>query len=217
MKKIYLLMEDRYHTRDVILPGMLAAFGEVDLVYSDNPEDIPWDTLQEDAALFISQKSEKQLLPDGSTLYWITDERAAALDRYVRGGGAALFIHSGLVGYTVDSQYYKLPGGLFLQHPPQCSLSFVPIGDHPILEGVEAFTAMDEHYFCQIDVSSVTPFLWGDCADHAAIVAGWCQEIGDGRTAVLVPGHTLEAATDPNMTRLARNAAKWVTRGAIDL
>jgi type 1 glutamine amidotransferase len=213
MKKIYLLMEDKWHKRDVILPGMDAAFGEGNFTALDDPEEIPWDSLPEEASLFVSQKSEDIELPDGSKLHWISDERSKYLWDFVNGGGAALFIHCGTVLESTRGLYRELAGGSFIQHPERTPVTYVPQkGVHPIAEGAEPFTVMDEHYYCEIDVTRVKPFMIGGSEHNAGIITGWCQEIGKGRTAALTPGHTLDAATNPQMVRLVRNAAAWLTR-----
>jgi type 1 glutamine amidotransferase len=212
MKKIYILMEDRWHKREVIVPGMEAALGKDGFVATDDPEQIPWDTLEQDAVLLVSQKGENEELPDGTKFHWITDERVRKLWNFVNAGGAALFIHCGTVLDNAGGNYLKLAGGTFRYHPQQCPVTYVPIPKaHPIVEDVEPFTVIDEHYYCQIAVQAVTPFLIGG-SENSTTLTGWCQEIGKGRTAALTPGHTIEAATNPNMTRLIRNAVQWVTR-----
>jgi type 1 glutamine amidotransferase len=223
MKKIYLLMEDWWHRRDVILPGMEAALGKDGFVATSKPEEIPWDKLQDEASVFVSQKGEDQKFiegtghADGEIEHWITDERIAALSRFVNGGGGALFIHCGTVLGKAPKAYYDLVGGGFIRHPEQCAVTFAPLKGKdgnpadPITEGVDMFTVPDEHYHCNLDLARVTPFMLSVSEGNAAVVAGWRQEIGSGRTVALTPGHTLEAATNPNMTRLIKNAVKWLT------
>jgi type 1 glutamine amidotransferase len=211
MKKIYMLMEDKYHKRDVIVSGMEAALGKNGFTAVLNPEEIPWAKLKDEVSIFVSQKGENQELPDGSKLKWITGEREKLLWDFVNEGGAALFIHCGTVLSDAGALYRKLVGGIFLQHPKQCTVTYAPIkGSHPIIAGVEPFTVDDEHYHCELDIRDVTPFMIGGSVGNAGILAGWCQEIGKGRTAVLTPGHTMEAATNPNMSQLIRNTVKWL-------
>jgi type 1 glutamine amidotransferase len=214
MKKIYMLMEDKWHPRDVILAGMEAALGRDGFVAATDPEEIPWSTLAGEAAVFISQKGENQELPDGSKFKWITPEREKFVWDFVNGGGGALFIHCGTVLDDSGEKWFRMSGGTFLHHPEQLPVTYVPIkGSHPIVEGVEPFTVPDEHYHCEIRVKDISPFMIGGSEKNPGILTGWAQEIGKGRTAALTPGHTIEAAANPNMARLIRNAVKWVSRG----
>jgi type 1 glutamine amidotransferase len=214
MKKIYLLMEDVWHKRDVILPGMEAALGAGGCIATDNPEEIPWDTLERDASIFVSQKGNDMDLPGGGRLFWINAERTQRLQGFVNAGGGLLFIHCGMVLGSADPLYRKLTGGIFLRHPEQCPVTYAPIrNSHPIVEGVEPFTVPDEHYYCELLVEDIHPFMISGSAGNPASLAGWCRESGAGRCVTLIPGHTREAAENPNMTRLIRNAVKWAARG----
>jgi hypothetical protein len=212
MKKIYMIMEDKYHNRDVIVPGMDAALGPNSFTAVVEPEEFPWGSIKVGEAIFVSQKGENQELPDGSRLKWVSPEREKLLWDFVNAGGSALFIHCGTVVADAGELYRKLVGGVFLQHPKQCPVTFAPLkGSHPIAEGVEAFTVPDEHYHCQVDLEGITPFLAAGSVGNAGVLAGWCQTIGKGRTVVICPGHTTEAATNPNVSRLIRNAVNWLT------
>jgi type 1 glutamine amidotransferase len=215
MKKIYMIMEDKWHKRDVIVPGMETALGASNVTAVVDPAEFPWEKIKPGEAIFVSQKGENQELPDGSRLKWITPEREKLLWDFVNAGGSALFIHCGTVLADAGELYRKLVGGIFLQHPKQCSVAYVPLkgphGEgHPIIDGVEPFTLDDEHYHCEVNAAAVTPFFTAGSAGNATVLAGWCQEIGKGRTVVLTPGHTLEVATNPNMSRLIRNAVSWL-------
>jgi hypothetical protein len=95
----------------VILPGMEAALGAGGFIALDDPAAIPWDTLERDASLFISQKGNDQDLPDGGRLFWITPERIQRLRSFANAGGGLLFIHCGTVLGAADPQYRNLTGG----------------------------------------------------------------------------------------------------------
>ncbi|GHV70422.1 hypothetical protein AGMMS49928_18140 [Spirochaetia bacterium] len=207
-----MLMEDKWHPRDIILAGMEAALGKGNFTAVVDPEEFPWDALKPAEAIFVSQKGENQELPDGSKLRWITAEREKILRDFVAAGGSALFIHCGTVLADAGEGYQTLVGGNFLQHPKQCSVTYAPLKvNHPILEGVGPFTVMDEHYHCQIDITKVTPLLAACSQGNAGTLAAWCQEIGKGRTVALCPGHTLEAVNNANAARLVANTVKWLS------
>ncbi|MBE6935310.1 MAG: ThuA domain-containing protein [Ruminococcaceae bacterium] len=223
MKKFYFLTADYYHPDTVLRPGLEAAFGTENCVYVNDPAEIPWDTLSQDAAFLLIAKMDDYSSQLGHPRYeelfapeadWMRPEWAAALERYVSEGGGFIALHSGTLWHE-DSDMARLTGGYFLRHPPQCNVRVVPTIEHPITEGVEPFTANDEYYMCRVYGDHVKPLAlaWSpEPQGEPTVVAAWCREVAWGRVAVLTPGHTLDAILNPNMTRLLQNAAKWVTK-----
>lgn len=211
MRKVYALYGDCHHEDSVTKACLRSVFGE-NMVFTNNPEDVPWDDMENQVELYVSMKETNTTLKEDGTIdQWITPEREAALYRFVENGGSALFVHCGLVGYPVDSLYHKLSGGVFIEHPPIMNVTYVPIKkEHPIMVGVENFSGTDEKYFCHIDVSRVDIFMCGEDPVHAGTISGWCQKIGRGRTVSVTPGHTFEIVENPNMIRILENAVRWV-------
>ena len=211
MKKVYALYGDCHHEDPVTEACLRAVFGDT-MVFTSNPEDVPWDDLSNQVALYVSMKETNTTLKaDGTIDDWITPEREQALYDYVAQGGKALFVHCGLVGYGTDSLYHKLSGGVFIEHPPLMQTTYVPIKkEHPIMAGVEPFAGEDEKYFCHIDVIDSDIFLCGDDPVHAGSIAGWCRRIGAGRTVSVTPGHTFEIVENQNMIRMLKNAVDWL-------
>ena len=211
MKRIYALCGDVHHDDAVTEECLRSVFGD-QMIFTSNPDDVPWDDLENQVELYVSMKENHTTLKEDGTLDdWITPERENALYRYVERGGSALFVHCGLVGYPTDSVYHKLAGGVFLEHPPIMTVTYVPIKpDHPIAAGVQPFSGVDEKYFCHIDVADVDIFMCGDDPVHAGTISGWCKIVGQGRTVSVTPGHTFEVVRDPNMKKLLANAVKWL-------
>lgn len=140
------------------------------------------------------------------------DEQQALLDAVQAGGMGVLYVHAGLAVIAEGSPTFQMSLGHFASHPKEHNPVYVrplPGCTHPIVQGVEPFTAPDEHYFCQVDMDRATPFL---CSVSIAgtEIAGWCQELGRGRACSVTPGHTAEMLA--NMQRLLSNAADWCVR-----
>lgn len=130
----------------------------------------------------------------------------------VAGGMGMLFVHAGMAVIDPSSPMFRMSLGHFASHPKEHNPVYVralPGCTHPIVQGVEPFEAPDEHYFCQVDMDKATPFL---CSVSIAgtEIAGWCQELGAGRTCGITPGHTAEMLS--NMEKLLTNAANWCVR-----
>lgn len=213
MKRIYGLYGDCHHDSCVVKACLQGVFGN-EICLLEDPSQLPWDNLAGEVLLYVSMKETNTTQkPDGTVDHWITPEREQALWDYVHKGGAALFIHNGLVGFADRPLYRQLAGGLFLEHPPICRVTYSPAGrPHSITECVKPFEGEDEKYFCHISAPAESLFLCGQDIDHAATLCGWNQSFGNGRTAAVTPGHTFEIISDPNMQRLLKNAADWVLK-----
>jgi type 1 glutamine amidotransferase len=137
-----------------------------------------------------------------------TDEQQVLLDA-VENGMGMLHVHGGLAVIDPGSPMFRISLGHFASHPKEHNPVYVrpmPGCTHPILQGVEPFEDADEHYFCQVDIDKATPFL---CSVSIAgtEIAGWCQELGRGRTCSVTPGHN--APMLAKMEKLLANSADW--------
>lgn len=135
-----------------------------------------------------------------------------ALYAAVEDGMGCIYVHAGLAWNEKDSPVGRLSGGRFASHPrPNKTVTCLPLpgAEHPILQGIEPFSARDEHYFCTVDLARVTPFL-ATVSDAGTEIGGWSQEIGKGRAVSLTPGHTPEMVNA--MFPLMQNAVRWCLR-----
>jgi len=139
---------------------------------------------------------------------WMTDDVQQAFVDYVRAGGGLLAVHSGTAEYQETPVLRRLLGGVFAHHPKQCPVTVEPLTGHPLTAGVEAFTVQDEHYFMDMDDVGVDLFLTAS-SQHGVQPAGWTRREGDGRVAVLTPGHNLEVWLEPAYQTLLHNALRW--------
>ena len=221
--KIYMLTADYYHPNDVLRPGLEAAFGKDGYVYTNDPAEIPWETLLTRPPSCSLQRwmtfSSQFGHPKYNELFapvsdWMTPARASCLERYVRGGGAFLALHSGILWHE-DSETARLTGGYFLRHPPQCEVTVVPFCGASHHGGRGDIHGERRIYMCRVYADEVTPL----CASYStkpvgepAVISAWCREYGEGRVVALAPGHTLETILNPNMTRLLQNSARWAMK-----
>jgi type 1 glutamine amidotransferase len=83
--------------------------------------------------------------------------------------------------------------------------------EHPLCEGVAPFTLRDEHYFMATDDPAVDVFLT-TTSEHGEQPGGWRRLEGNGRVAVLTPGHNLEIWLHPSFQALVVNCLRWCGR-----
>lgn len=204
--KTLVLCDDYWHPAPIVRQGLGALEG------SGFQFDWLEDARQWSAArmaeypLVILAKSNNVSSTDETV--WMADETQRAFVDYVRRGNGLFAIHSGTAGYLDAPLLRSLLGGVFTHHPEQCPVSIEPVTGHPLTAGVEAFTAQDEQYFMSISDPQVDVFLMTRSA-HGEQPAGWRRQQGEGRVAVLTPGHTLEAWLHPSFQTLLLNSLRW--------
>ena len=143
---------------------------------------------------------------------WMTETVQRTFLDYVRSGNGLLALHGGTAGYENASVLRTLLGGVFREHPEQCPVSVEPQHNHPMTEGVETFTRVDEHYMMDMDDEQVDIFL-STTSKHGTQPAGWRRFEGKGRVCVLTPGHNLEVWHHSSYQNLLLNALRWCHTG----
>ena len=139
---------------------------------------------------------------------WMTDTVQAFFSDYVRRGNGLLAIHSGTAEYDQKPVLRSLLGGVFDHHPEQCPVTVNPQTSHPLSVGADPFTLKDEHYFMALDDTQADVFIT-TTSIHGAQPGGWRRIEGDGRVAVLTPGHNLEVWLHPSFQALLINCLRW--------
>ncbi|MGZ9234665.1 MAG: ThuA domain-containing protein, partial [Anaerolineales bacterium] len=131
-----------------------------------------------------------------------------AFSNYVHKGNGLLAIHSGTADYAQMPVLRSLLGGVFTHHPEQCPVNVNPHAGHPLSAGGAPFTQKDEHYFMAMDDPQADVFMT-TTSEHGEQPGGWRRIAGDGRVAVLTPGHNLEVWLHPSFQTLLLNSLRW--------
>lgn len=137
----------------------------------------------------------------------LSDDEAAALEKFVTNGGAALLLHNGI---SIQSQptLLQLAGGKFLGHPQHEVIRFVPTTP-PITIGCDSFSLDEEPYQLELvsDDKEIILTYWYKNKEYPA---GWCKMAGTGRLVYLCPGHTPEIFDCPQYQKLIRQSMAWI-------
>ncbi len=139
---------------------------------------------------------------------WVTEEVQKAFADYVHPGNGLLVIHSGSAGYDQLTTLRGLMGGVFREHPPQCPVTVEPRAGHYLSTGSAAFTAVDEHYFMDLDDDQADVFLT-TVSEHGTQPGGWTRTVGAGRVCVLTPGHNVDVWLHPSYQTVIQNTLRW--------
>ncbi|HZK26155.1 MAG TPA: ThuA domain-containing protein [Thermoclostridium sp.] len=134
---------------------------------------------------------------------------AAAVLSYVSNGGKLIILHNG-ISFFDGFEFFYMAGGKFDHHPEIRDLTFNAKGNHPITEGVGAFTIFEEPY--RYEFTSHTPkniFLEYEM-DGQKYPAGWTVDYCLGKIVYLLPGHTADIFKNENYRQIILNSYKWL-------
>ncbi len=133
------------------------------------------------------------------------------LANWVRKGGALLAAHSATVMGQSDAALGELIGGVFVSHPPAFTFTVCPVfGEHPITQGIEAFTIHDEFYM-ETHMSDTQVHM--AAFDRGVVYPMvWSKVEGLGRVAHLAPGHFREVWEHKSYQQLFLQAINWLMK-----
>ena len=213
MKKVTVLLGDYWHPRSSIEPMLGELFPESrwSMTVTEDPEALKADDVPD---LLVSFKDviENDQIP---TPLWCDDTWTARLDECVKINGMGFMaVHCGIA--DIPEEHFitqNILRAFFITHPPQCEVSFEPVGESAITAGIPAFTfsSPDEHY--QIKVTGETEILGYSGSQHGKQPALWRHQYGNGRVIGVTPGHSYENLTQPEYLKLLINCAEWCVSG----
>ncbi len=215
MKTVLLIAGDYWHPTETVRPLAAEMFPEDawKLIFTEDPKALL--ALEEAPDLIVSIKDtvENNQLP---TPNWCDDAwMNRALTDVREHGTGLLLIHAALADLTIDHPLVtEVIEGLFTGHPAQCPLTFKPIKEHAILDGVTAFTFPDndEHYMMDMLDGARVDMIAQTQSQHGAQPGLWVKEMGRGRVCCVTPGHTTKNLLYDAYLQVLKNAAAWCSR-----
>ena len=207
--KILVLCGDAWHPPEIARKGLETLAG-VEFVFDWIEDTREWSPeIMASYPLVILTKSDNVSTTDKTS--WMTDSVQAAFLEHVQHGNGLLTIHSGTAEYEQKPVIRGLLGGVFLHHPEQCLVTMTPQKDHPLCDGAAPFTLQDEHYFMALDDPHADVFMTTSSVNGEQPGA-WRREEGQGRVAVLTPGHNLDVWLHPSYQSLIINSLCWCSK-----
>jgi len=150
--------------------------------------------------------------------YALDPDAAAALDRFVRAGGALLALHTAVICFDADPTWHRLCGASWAwgrsSHPPRgrAEVRVTASGErHPITAGLDAFSIDDEIYGDLDQEEGLVPLLTSAHGGRSHPVL-WARQVGEGRVVTDLLGHDRGAFTHPTHRAVVARAATWATR-----
>ncbi|MDO7906451.1 ThuA domain-containing protein [Paenibacillus sp. JX-17] len=142
----------------------------------------------------------------------VSPRQTAGLLSYVSSGGGLVVMHNAI---SMQNRYEiaQMIGAKFKGHPPYAPLDFtVKEPDHPVMEGIEAFTLEEEPYRFEFELFGERTILMEYRDEEGTFPAAWAQSYGLGRVVYLMPGHHVASFQHPAVRRLLLQAARWAGR-----
>lgn len=148
----------------------------------------------------------------------LTDEDAAVLDRFVRGGGGLLALHTAVICFDGHPTWRALCGAAWSWdvsgHPPvgPVSIRLTAAGrGHEVTAGIDDFVVEDEAYGFLDEEDGIEALLTSSRGgrDHPVV---WAREVGGGRVVTDLLGHGPASLAHPAHRRLLVQAAAWARR-----
>ena len=208
------LCDDAWHPAEVIESGFAPLDGEeFHFTFVKTAKDILTPEMLTEYDVIICCKGN-QISSSNSNVWFeegVTEVTPREFEDYIRAGGGFISGHSANTSKQGDT-YTALVGNYFLGHPPRCTTQVKITTDHPITAGVEDFVIRDEHYQITVTASDAQVLFTTSSEAGGEQIAGYAREIGEGRLAVLTPGHTLSAWLAPGYQKLWANAIRWAAK-----
>lgn len=215
MKKAFFLVGDYWHHKETIEPLKNILYPETDweVIFTERPEILM--ELNEAPDLIISFKDpiENDQIP---TPVWCDEAWTNRLFEYVRDRGTGLLlVHAALTDMDEDHPIVRdMVQGMFKGHPQQCPVTFKPVREHEILEGIDEFILPenDEHYMMDMFNENDVQIIAQTESENGIQPGLWVRHLGNGRVCCITSGHTTKNLISEGYVKLMKNASKWCCR-----
>lgn len=204
--RVLVICDDHWHPASTVRGGLAPLADRFDFDWIEDAGDWSAERMASYPIVVLSKSNNVSATNDAP---WVDERVEAAFLDYVKAGGGLLVVHSGSAGYRGNPVLRALMGGIFETHPPQLDVTFTPQPGHPLTEGVEPFTAKDEHYFMALEADDAV-VLGTTTSEHGTQPGAWIRTEGAGRVCMLTPGHNVEVWLAPGFQQLLQNALRWV-------
>lgn len=209
MMRALVLAGDPWHPATTVQRG-LATLGaeEFRFEFADASATCPARIPEEHNILVLAKAN---LLAGAGQKPWLGSEAGRGLVDFVRRGGGLLAVHGGISRYDGLPAVNALLGGSFVSHPKACRVTVEPQAESLLTREINAFCAVDEHYFVNLNDGEADVFLRSTSV-FGTQPAGWTRREGDGRVCVLTPGHDTQMWLHPSFHTLLLNALHWIAK-----
>jgi hypothetical protein len=221
-KRVLAILGDAYHRvapLDRALISGLREQGWKAVVIMDY--NVPWDDFASYDLIVMSREGREYVeyfrtrdthpQPE-ERAYWLTPEQEQKFEDYVNAGGRLFLYHDGFGNYECGNGVSRVARSCFIRHPAIVPITVSTTGKMPELaEGISTFEVADEEYEVEMDESQTAVFLESHSPQHGRAPQAWAHSYGQGRVAILIPGHNIETQNHPMIALAIQNILGWLT------
>ncbi|QNM83452.1 ThuA domain-containing protein [Sphingomonas sabuli] len=187
------------------------------VVASEDPDVFADASLRRFAAIALVSTTTDPKKPESE---WLTGDRQAALQAFMKRGGGVLAIHAAADSHYFWPWYGHLIGGHFARHPQGTPTGTVTLTDpaNGLVTGLPATQRRTDewYYFDDYDPTAqllitLDPQSIGEKDVNPNPVA-WSREVDGGRVFYTAMGHTTESYAEPYFLTLVGNGLDWVLK-----
>jgi uncharacterized protein len=169
----------------------------INITYTTDPDDLNENTLEK---------------YDGLVLYanydTISASQEKALLNFVKGGKGFIPIHCASYCFRNSPEVVEMIGGQFKRHKYETFPAVIVKADHPVMQGVPAFTTTDETYVHDKISDKIEVLSERVEGDHREPYT-WVRNYGEGRIFYTAYGHDEHTFNNKDFLRLVRNGIFW--------
>jgi putative membrane-bound dehydrogenase-like protein len=206
--EVLFLGDQGHHKPMERIPSLMAALGPkgINFTYTDDLSDLNPQTLAKYDALMVFA-NWNEISPDAEK---------ALLD-FVASGKGFLPIHCASYCFRNSNEYVKLVGGQFWRHTMDSITTQTTQTAHPIMQGLQPFTAYDETYLHSqlqpdnnvLAVREIKADQYKDKPGQATEPYTWTRTHGKGKVFYTAYGHDERTWNQPGFQQLIYNAILW--------
>jgi type 1 glutamine amidotransferase len=119
-----------------------------------------------------------------------------------------------------SKNYREVMGGAYVGHPPLRPFRVsASENNHPITQGIQAFSVNDEQHYVEFDKDRKHIILEAENVDGLVYenhgsksIGGWAYDFGQGRVVFTAVGHTIHAIWAPEYVELQKRSVRWLLK-----
>lgn len=182
------------------LAPVLAPRG-IELVYTDNPDDMKDLSKEQYAALVVYANIDV-----------ISPEQAKGLLNYVRSGGGFVPLHCASFCFRNNDEVVALIGAQFLRHGTGVFRTITAEPEHPIMKGLRDIESWDETYVHSKHNEVDRTVLQFRVDNEGREPWTWVKPYGDGRVFYTAWGHDDRTWTNAGFVELVERGIRWASK-----
>lgn len=196
---LFLGHSSQHHDSRRYAPWLATAVFEsgINLTYTESLEDINKENLSKYDGLVIYANHD-----------FLSLDQEMAMRDFVEGGKGLIPLHSATGCFKNSDWYIQTVGGQFASHGTGEFMAELNHKEHPVLQGLDAFTTWDETYRHQNINSDINVLIERVEGDHREPYT-WTREEGKGRVFYTAYGHNDSTWQHPGFLKLVENGIFW--------